>query len=154
MGSMRAWLENYESRRTGDPYSTKKLSSSKFDLESMSWDEIRDIPIEEIGPDMTFGKCFESLRKTWYSYKRNKKEGLPAPDLAFRILKLQKALGLPLSEFDELDSEWVNDELTSDDLELRREEYEDAHEPADNEDDEQITAEERQSSEKKSMKMS
>jgi hypothetical protein len=89
-------------------------------LDGLSWAEIREIPIPELGEGMTFGTSFEALRKTWYAYKRTKKDGLPAPDLAFRILKLQKFLGLPLSEFNELDrygggsnSEWVNEELSS-----------------------------------------
>ena|SRR5215813_7496066 len=116
MRSMRAWLENYEERRT-DPYSNpKKLLSSRFDLESMSWDEIRDIPIPELGEGMTYGKSFEALRKSWFAYRVSRKGGLPAPDLAVRILKLQKGLGLPLSDFPELEryggSDFIKDELS------------------------------------------
>ena len=60
---------------------------------------------------------------------------MPAPDLAMRILKIQHSMGLPLSEFPELDSEWVIQELdrSSDDeqlsrldLQLRKEEEQDA----------------------------
>jgi hypothetical protein len=60
--------------------------------------------------------------KTWYSFKTNKKDGFFAPDLALRILRLQKFLGLPLSSFRELDrygEGWVNEELNS---QLREEE--------------------------------
>jgi len=56
----------------------------------------------ETGESMTFGTSFEALRKSWFGYKRSRKDGFPAPDLALRILKVQKALGLPLSEFPEL----------------------------------------------------
>jgi hypothetical protein len=44
------------------PYnSTKGRRSSKFQLEGLTWDEIREIPIPELGDDMTFGKTFEAL---------------------------------------------------------------------------------------------
>ena len=90
---MNNWLRAYEDRRT-DPYTSRKeLLSSRFDLSGLSWDEIRAIPIPELGEDMTFGRSFEALRKTWYSYKRNKKDGFQAPDLCYRILKIQRALG-------------------------------------------------------------
>lgn len=96
----------------------QRLSSSRFELEGLSWAEIRDLPIEELGPDMTFGKTFEALRKSWFRYKLEKKQGLSAPDLCLRILTLQKLLGLPLSDFSsDLDrfgsSQWANEELSS-----------------------------------------
>ena len=56
----------------------------------------------ETGESMTFGTSFEALRKSWFGYKRSRKDGFPAPDLALRILKIQKALSLPLSEYFEL----------------------------------------------------
>ena len=126
---MNRWLSRYEQMRT-DPYtSIKGQLSSRFQLEGLSWSEIREIPIPELGEGMNFGKSFEALRKTWYAYKRTRKDGLPAPDLAFRILKLQKFLGLPLSEFNELDrygggsnNEWVNEELSNEDIQLKKEE--------------------------------
>jgi hypothetical protein len=109
-------LKRYEQSRT-DPYtSIKGQLSNRFDLDGLTWSEIREISIPELGEDMTFGKSFEALRKTWYAYKRNKKDGFEAPDLCLRILKIQKAIGLPLSEFPELDrygSEWVSEELSS-----------------------------------------
>ena len=120
---MDRWLSRYEQMRT-DPYtSIKGRLSSRFQLDGLSWAEIREIPIPELGEGMTFGTSFEALRKTWYAYKRTKKDGLPAPDLAFRILKLQKYLGLPLSEFNELDrygDEWVNEELSGKDIQLKQ----------------------------------
>ena len=125
---MSNWLRAYEDRRT-DPYTYRKeLLSSRFDLSGLSWDEIRAIPIPELGEDMTFGRSFEALRKTWYSYKRNKKDGFPAPDLCYRILKIQRALGLPLSQFEELEqygdsgNDWANKQLSAEEQELRQEE--------------------------------
>lgn len=131
------WIKRYEIART-DPFSNNKgrLSSNRFDVEGLTWAEIRDIPIPEAGDGMTFGKTFEALRKTWYAYKRTRKDGLPAPDLCLRILTLQKLLGLPLSDFsselekygggDVSDGEWIDQELGNDDIQLnmqlRREE--------------------------------
>jgi hypothetical protein len=113
MRKLDRWLQNYERTRTELYSSVKGRLSNKFDLDSMSWSEIREIPIPELGEGMTFGTSFEALRKSWFSYKRSRKDGFPASDVAFRILKIQKALGLPLSEFPELDSDWVNQELES-----------------------------------------
>lgn len=71
---------------------------------------------------------------------------MPAPDLALRILKLQKFLGLPLSElqkFHELDrygggsnNEWVGEELSKENRQLEKEERDE--ELAGEEDDEWV----------------
>ena len=51
---MDKWLHAYEERRR-NPNSEvgKRLHSTRFDLQNMSWDEIRDIEIPELG--CTFG---------------------------------------------------------------------------------------------------
>jgi len=59
---------------------------------------------------------------TWYAYKRSKKDGIYAGDLAYRILRIQKALGFPMSEFPELDSDWIGEELSKEDIQLKKEE--------------------------------
>jgi hypothetical protein len=122
--------------------SSKGLLSSRFDLENMSWDEIRDIPIEELGPEMTFGKACEQLRKTWWHLKLNRVEGnYHNIDLELRINRLQHFLGFERTQFEDLDPDWVERELSmeeersneaSDDLngkelseQLRREELQD-----------------------------
>lgn len=52
----RRWFFQYEKMRT-DPYtSIKGQLSSRFQLEGLTWDEIREIPIPELGENMTFGK--------------------------------------------------------------------------------------------------
>src|ERR1700757_1244005 len=101
--SMNAWLRNYEARRTaGADMSTKGLLSSRFDLNGLSWDEIRDIPIEELGPEMTFGKACEQLRKTWRHLKINRSEGnYRNIDLELRINRLQHFLGFERTQFDD-----------------------------------------------------
>jgi len=74
--SMNSWLRSYEARRTGGAdISSKGLLSTRFDLEGLTWDEIRDIQIEELGEGMTFGKACEQLRKTWWHLKQNRREG-------------------------------------------------------------------------------
>jgi hypothetical protein len=141
--SMNAWLRSYEARRTGGAdISSKGLLSNRFDLEGLSWDEIRDIPIEELGPEMTFGKACEQLRKTWRHLKLNRVEGnYHNIDLELRINRLQYFLGFERTLWDDLDPDWVDQELAmeeersneaSDDLngeelseDLRREEFKD-----------------------------
>jgi len=112
-----------------------QLLQVRPDLQGLSWDEIRSFPVPQLGEGMTMGKSFSMLKKSWRSYKLYRKDGMPAPDLAMRILKIQYSLGLPLSEFLELDQRWVEGELnrSSDDeqlspldLQLRKEEEQDA----------------------------
>jgi len=139
---MTSWLRAYEARRTaGGDMSTKGLLSSRFDLENMSWDEVRNIPVEELGPGMTFGKGCEQLRKTWRHLKLNRSEGnYHNIDLELRINRLQYFLGFERTQWDDLDPDWVEQELSmeeeqsneaSDDLnvelseQLRREEFQD-----------------------------
>jgi hypothetical protein len=140
---MNRWLRNYEARRMGGAdMSAKGLLSSRFDLEGLSWSEIREIPIPELGENMTFGKGCEQLRKTWRHLKLNRSEGTYHNiDLELRINRLQHFLGFERTQFDDLDPDWVDQELSmeeeksneaSDDLngeelseQLRREEFQD-----------------------------
>lgn len=71
------------------------------------------LPIPELGEDMTFGRSCESLRKSWYALKRNRAEGsYHNKDLEFRINRIQNGLGFALTPFDDLDQEWVDNELS------------------------------------------
>ena len=133
--SMNRWLHSYKSRRTSGEIEMSQLLQVRPDLQGLSWDEIRSFPVPQLGEGMTMGKSFSMLKKSWRSYKLYRKDGMPAPDLAMRILKIQYSLGLPLSEFLELDQRWVEGELnrSSDDeqlspldLQLRKEEEQDA----------------------------
>jgi hypothetical protein len=68
--SMNLWLRDYERRKAGGAdMSSKGLLSSRFHLEGLSWAEIREIPVPELGENMTFGKGCEQLRKTWRHLK-------------------------------------------------------------------------------------
>ena len=70
------WLRDYESRRT-DPDRQFRIPSSwhstKYPLEDLSWDEIRNLPVPEM--QCSFGEACEAMRKSWFHYKMLKKEG-------------------------------------------------------------------------------
>ena len=131
---MTRWLRAYEQRRT-DPDRQFRIpsswNSSRYDLENMDWDSIRNLPVPEL--NCNFGVACEIMRKSWYHYKRLRKEGDRGWDIILRINKVQRALGIPLTEFrDGPDLSWVKQQLdleegtgvepSSEDLELRYEE--------------------------------
>ena len=110
--SMNRWLASYESRRVSGEAEMSQLLQLRPDLAGLSWSEIRNFPVYGLGDNMTMGKSFSMLKKSWRSYKLYRKDGMPAPDLALRILKIQRSLFLPLSQFDELgDPIWVEEQL-------------------------------------------
>jgi hypothetical protein len=100
-----AWLVQYEKERLGK-YNGQNttLISSKFDLEGLSWNEMRELEtdiLDQNDQPMNFGQSFQALKRSWRSFKLNRLHGTPAPELALRILKLQAGLGLPLSDFEQ-----------------------------------------------------
>src|SRR5215469_8775536 len=113
MREMDRWLKKYELMRTSDGQS-KALLSSRFDLEGLSWSEIREIPIPQL--ECNFGVGCEMLRKSWFAYRMTKRNGGYAADVAFRINKIQHNLGFPITEFEELDQKWVEQELSMDEM--------------------------------------
>ena len=132
--------------------------SSKYSLEDLSWDEIRNLPVPELG--CSFGGACESLRKNWYKFKAQKREGDRGWDTILRINRIQRALGLePLTEFsDGPPIEWVIQQLdleegfeqSGEELELRYEEdNQDLSEPSEIEGEDpeyaQLRKEERES---------
>jgi hypothetical protein len=151
---MQRWLRHYERIRTEGLDRQFKMPcswhSTKYPLETMTWDEIREIYVPEM--QMTFGKCCESMRKSWYHYKMARKEGDKAWDIILRIAKIERALGLEMIEFrDGPPVEWVKQQLdmeegtgvesSSEDLELK---YEEENQGQLWGDDEPLTPEERQ----------
>lgn len=100
----------------------------------MSWDEIRELAIPEL--NCRFGGACMALKKQWYHYKRLKKEGDRGWDIILRINKIQRALGIEMTEFrDGPPIEWIAQQLdleegtgvepSSEDLELKFEEDQD-----------------------------
>ncbi|MGC2572292.1 MAG: hypothetical protein WA364_12340 [Candidatus Nitrosopolaris sp.] len=111
--------------------------STKYPLEDLSWDEIRNLPVPEM--QCSFGGACEAMRKSWFHYKMLKKEGDRGWDIILRINKIQRALGIEMTEFrDGPDLSWVKQQLdleegtgvepTSEDLELK---YEEDHDQED-----------------------
>ena len=91
------WLRDYEERRTNPDREFRMPSATKYDLESMSWNEIREIYLPEI--QMTWGAACEAMRKSWFSYKMSKREGDRGWDIILRINRIQRALGIEMTEF-------------------------------------------------------
>jgi hypothetical protein len=120
MKEMNRWLRQYERfRNNPDAKNDASWLSSKYDLEGLYWDEIREIYIPELG--ICFGPSCEALRKSWYAYKRLGRDGGYRGDIAYRINKIQNALGFPMSEFPEL-GPWVDEEFSKEDIQLKKEE--------------------------------
>ena len=67
MKGMFRWLREYDRMRTNSDGPNELWHSTKYDLEGLSWDEIREIYIPELD-------C-NSTRKSWYAYKRVRKDG-------------------------------------------------------------------------------
>src|SRR5215831_1269640 len=101
MKDMDLWIRRYDNARTNPYESNKTLLSNRFDLEGLSWKEISEIYVPELGCE--FGPGCNGLRKSWYAYKMTKRNGEYAGDLALRINRVQSALGFPRTEFEELD---------------------------------------------------
>ena len=51
---------------------------------------------------------------------REGKDGGYRGYIAYRINKIQKALGFPKSEFPELDPQWIDEELSKEDIQLKK----------------------------------
>jgi hypothetical protein len=128
---MDKWLYDYERRRTGKDEHVG-WTSSRYDLESKDWDNIREIFIPEL--QMTFGQASSALKRSWYAYRRSRKEGSGYNnDLAWRINRIQHYLGIPLTEFqDGPDLNWIKqqlnaeeesgEEVSAEEIQLRKEE--------------------------------
>src|SRR5215831_3559653 len=136
MSDMSRWLNNYEHERTSlfNDGPTIGWTSSRYNLEDKDWDNIREIFIEPL--DMTFKQAFSALKRSWFAYKRSRKEGVGYnSELGWRINRIQYYLGIPLTEFnDGPPINFVKQQLaleegtgiqqTSEDLELKLEESE------------------------------
>ena len=75
---------------------------------------------------MCWGPACNSLKKLWKSYKIAGRNGEPRRDTAWKINAIQKAMGIQKSEFPELDGMEMDEELTEEEIQLKREEREDA----------------------------
>lgn len=87
--------------------------------------ELQQIYLPELG--MCWGPACNSLKKLWKSYKIAGRNGEPRRDIAWKINAIQKAMGIEKSEFPELEGmETSDEEMADEEIQLKREEREDA----------------------------
>jgi hypothetical protein len=107
------WLKDYEVRRLSpDRSSRSRLNwrSTKYDIENMSWQEVQNIYLPEI--ESTWGFACNYLRKLWYKFKMQKREGERGWDTILDISRILYSMGLPLIEFhDGPDIPWIKAQL-------------------------------------------
>ena len=125
MDEMRKWLMNYERMRLKSNTPNESWISSKYDIQGMPWQELQQIYLPELR--MCWGPACNSLKKLWKSYKIAGRNGEPRRDIAWKINAIQKAMGIEKSEFPELEGvETSDEEMTDEEIQLKREEREDA----------------------------
>jgi hypothetical protein len=122
MKEMQRWLRNYDRLRFDPDTPNESWVSSKYDIEGMHWTELQQIYLPELG--MCWEPACSVVRKSWYAYKMAGRQGGYRSDIAFRINRIQAAMGIPKIEFHELDPRWVDEQLTEEEIQLRREEEE------------------------------
>jgi len=121
---MRKWLMNYERMRLKSNTPNESWISSKYDIQGMPWQELQQIYLPELR--MCWGPACNSLKKLWKSYKIAGRTGEPRSDIAWKINTIQKAMGIQKSEFPELEGMEMDEELTEEEIQLKREEREEA----------------------------
>jgi len=134
MDNMSKWLQAYEHKRTSSFENEPALgwTSSRFDLESKDWNNIKEIFIPEL--EMTFAQACSALKRSWFAYKMSRKQGVGHnSELSWRINRIQYYLGIPLTEWETGPSvDWVIEQLsleeatgegvTAEEMELKHEE--------------------------------
>lgn len=132
---MHKWLENYErTRHTREPWTKEMWISSKYDFQSMDWQDLQNLYLPEIR--MRFGPACNKLKKLWIDYKSARKLGLSgSSQTAWEINRIQRSMGVEVTRFDELEAmgEYENEdqdqeqlgsdeEWSIEDLQLKQEE--------------------------------
>ena len=113
MHGMDEWLHAYELRRSSKNSKelkehNEKWISSKYDIQNMHWTELQQLYLPDLG--MCWGPACNSLKKLWKSYKIAGRTGEVRSDIAWNIRNIQRAMGIPESQFEEL--EGMDDEET------------------------------------------
>jgi hypothetical protein len=115
---MQKWIRRYDRRRrlgvNSQQPTNESWISSKYDT-GIHWTELERIYLPEI--NMTWGQACSAIKKSWFSYKMAGKSGMYRGDIAYRIQNIQRVMGIPITEFDEL--EGLNDE---EEIQLKKEE--------------------------------
>jgi hypothetical protein len=81
MNEMSRWLREYDRLRTNPDGPNELWHSSKYDIEGISWDEVRQLFIPEL--DMCWGPACSALKKSWYAYKKLGQVGSYRGDIAY-----------------------------------------------------------------------
>jgi hypothetical protein len=138
------WIRHYDAIRTNPdalPNHKEGWTSTKYpEIENMHWSEIAAIYVPEL--QMRWGSACSALKKSWFHLKLLKRRGEYAGDIQWRIQKIQRSLGIPVTQFEELEGlnlaesefeseDGLNDQSSSDgeqwskeEVQLRREEAE------------------------------
>src|SRR5215469_4613099 len=72
------------------------------------------------------GSRLQFIKKLWKSYKIAERSGGPRRDIVWKINAIQKAMDIQKSEFPDLEGMEMDEELTEEEIQLKREECEDA----------------------------
>jgi hypothetical protein len=110
MHGMDKWLHAYELRRCSENPKEPSESwvSSKYDTQNMHWTQLQQVYLPEL--QMCWGPACNSLKKLWKSYKIAGRSGEVRSDIAWKIRNIERAMGIPESQFEEL--EGMDDEKT------------------------------------------
>lgn len=110
LNKMQSWLREYEKKRhaSNPKQPNKHWISSKYDIQNMHWTELQQLYLPDLG--MSWGPACNSLKKLWKSYKIAGRTGEVRSDIAWNIRNIQRAMGIPESQFEEL--EGMDDEET------------------------------------------
>jgi len=118
---MERWVRTYETKRTRHYKQPREFNqswhSSKYPIESMDWRDLQRLYLPEI--NQNWGQACSSLRKLWKSYKIAGRNGEPRSWQAWNIRKIQSAMGIEKSNFQELEGDQG---LTDEEIEAKREE--------------------------------
>lgn len=104
--------------------------SSRYPIEGMHWRDLQRLYLPEI--NQNWGQACSSLKKLWKSYKIAGRNGESRSWQAWKINRIQSAMGLELSTFPELQGMGYDEELeetsnedqelTADEVAAKREE--------------------------------
>lgn len=109
MTDMVKWLKSYEQFRTNPYEKNEEWTSSKYDINGMTWTEISDIVLEDLpdqnGEPMNFRQACSALKKSWDRYKILKREDGYTRDIEYRINDIQYAMGITPTVFESEDED-------------------------------------------------
>ena len=97
---MTAWLRRYDRMRHTNEIN-ESWHSDKYPIEGLHWRELQRIYVEDL--QMTWGSACSAIKKTWRVFKLGKLRGEYVTDLAMRINRLQDGMGIPRTEFEDLE---------------------------------------------------